>query len=66
MIIELHPADELALIGEDIRRLKATLRIGFLRDALPKHGAVATGSSPQVLIAKSWCPFGARDRKVDF
>lgn len=44
MINGLHPADELALIDEDIRRLKARetfLRNGFLRDTLPRRGAAA-------------------------
>lgn len=44
MIRNLHPADELALIREDMRRLKARetfLRNGFLRDSLPRRGTDA-------------------------
>lgn len=44
MICNLHPADELALIREDMRRLKARetfLRNGFLRDSLPRRGTDA-------------------------
>ncbi|WP_341367633.1 hypothetical protein [Yoonia sp. BS5-3] len=44
MVRKLHPADELALIHEDLRRLKAReafLRNGFLRDKLPKRGSDA-------------------------
>lgn len=44
MIRNLHPADELALIREDMRRLKARetfLRNGFLRDCLPRRGTDA-------------------------
>lgn len=42
MIRNLHPADELALIREDMRRLKERetfLRNGFLSDSLPRRGA---------------------------
>ena len=44
MIRNLHPADELALIREDMRRLKARetfLRNGFLRDSLHRRGTDA-------------------------
>ncbi len=41
MIRNIHPADELALIRDDIRRLKAReafLQRGFLGDRLPRFG----------------------------
>ncbi len=44
MTRNIHPADELALVRSDIRRLKEReefLRRGFLGDKLPRHGAEA-------------------------
>jgi hypothetical protein len=44
MIRNIHPADELSLIHEDLRRLKAReafLQRGFLGDTLPRVGVAA-------------------------
>ncbi len=41
MVRNIHPADELAMVRADIKRLKsreAFLREGFLEDTLPRHG----------------------------